>query len=191
MNATDIMKCGVREQRALSVIADSISKVVKEHDGTVPEEIPPADESENRPGSGMFPDNKPAVRAYLAKINVTRARVGMEIKMLTQYLERTDSLLSDLEAAIETLRACSDPAFSDMAGRRANDLILSRAVYTQMRAACEATISRYGEYSEMLSTSVNEMSLALKQSKSIELAEIYAKVRNAAKQSSSKEGFDL
>ena len=134
------------------------------------------------------PDDQAAFRALLACINAGRARVGMEIKLLTQYLEKTDSLLSDLETAIETLNGCTDPELADMAAGRAAELALSRTVCTQTKAACCATILQYREYAEMLGTCAREVTLGLKQSEAIELAEIYAKVRNAAKESCSGPG---
>ena len=134
------------------------------------------------------PDDQAAFRAFLARINAGRARVGMEIKLLTQYLEKTDSLLSGLETAIETLNGCTDPELADMAAGRAAELALSRTVCTQTKAACRATILQYREYAEMLGTCAREVTLGLKQSEAIELAEIYAKVRNAAKASCSDPG---
>ena len=112
----------------------------------------------------------------------------MEIKLLTQYLEKTDSLLSGLETAIETLNGCTDPELADMAAGRAAELALSRTVCTQTKAACRATILQYRDYAEMLGTCAREVTLGLKQSEAIELAEIYAKVRNAAKASCSDPG---
>lgn len=220
MNAIDIMKCGAREQRGLAAVADSISKVVREHDSAILEVMPPGDESsrpfsqEGSPGfrgispdfhsstasrssrpdphdrtaSHHPPDDQAAFRAFLARINAGRARVGMEIKLLTQYLEKTDSLLSGLETAIETLNGCTDPELADMAAGRAAELALSRTVCTQTKAACRATILQYREYAEMLGTCAREVTLGLKQSEAIELAEIYAKVRNAAKASCSDPG---
>ena len=214
MNAIDIMKCGAREQRGLAAVADGISKVVREHDSAILEVMPPGDESgspfsqEGSPASRGIspdfhsspasrgsspdphhpPDDQAAFRAFLARINAGRARVGMEIKLLTQYLEKTDSLLSDLETAIETLNGCTDPELADMAAGRAAELALSRTVCTQTKAACCATILQYREYAEMLGTCAREVTLGLKQSEAIELAEIYAKVRNAAKESCSGPG---
>ena len=220
MNAIDIMKCGAREQRGLAAVADSISKVVREHDSAILEVMPPGDESsrpfsqEGSPGfrgispdfhsstasrssrsdphdstaSHHLPDDQAAFRAFLARVNAGRARVGMEIKLLTQYLEKTDSLLSGLETAIETLNGCTDPELADMAAGRVAELALSRTVCTQTKAACRATILQYREYAEMLGTSAREVTLGLKQSEAIELAEFYAKVRNAAKASCSDPG---
>ena len=142
----------------------------------------------DRPASHHPPDDQAAFRAFLARLNAGRARVGMEIKLLTQYLEKTDSLLSGLETAIETLNGCTDPELADMAAGRAAELALSRTVCTQTKAACRATILQYREYAEMLGTCAREVTLGLKQSEAIELAEIYAKVRNAAKESCSGPG---
>lgn len=142
----------------------------------------------DRTASHHPPDDQAAFRAFLARINAGRARVGMEIKLLTQYLEKTDSLLSGLETAIETLNGCTDPELADMAAGRAAELALSRTVCTQTKAACRATILQYREYAEMLGTCAREVTLGLKQSEAIELAEIYAKVRNAAKASCSDPG---
>ena len=142
----------------------------------------------DRPASHHPPDDQAAFRAFLARVNAGRARVGMEIKLLTQYLEKTDSLLSGLETAIETLNGCTDPELADMAAGRAAELALSRTVCTQTKAACRATILQYREYAEMLGTCAREVTLGLKQSEAIELAEIYAKVRNAAKESCSGPG---
>ena len=142
----------------------------------------------DRPASHHPPDDQAAFRAFLARVNAGRARVGMEIKLLTQYLEKTDSLLSGLETAIETLNGCTDPELADMAVGRAAELALSRTVCTQTKAACRATILQYREYAEMLGTCAREVTLGLKQSEAIELAEIYAKVRNAAKESCSGPG---
>ena len=142
----------------------------------------------DRTASHHPPDAQAAFRAFLARINAGRARVGMEIKLLTQYLEKTDSLLSGLETAIETLNGCTDPELADMAAGRAAELALSRTVCTQTKAACRATILQYSEYAEMLGTCAREVTLGLKQSEAIELAEIYAKVRNAAKASCSDPG---
>ena len=145
-------------------------------------------DSHDRPDSHHPPDDQAAFRAFLARVNAGRARVGMEIKLLTQYLEKTDSLLSGLETAIETLNGCTDPELADMAAGRAAELALSRTVCTQTKAACRATIRQYSEYAEMLGTCAREVTLGLKQSEAIELAEIYAKVRNAAKASCSDPG---
>ena len=145
-------------------------------------------DSHDRPDSHHPPDDQAAFRAFLARLNAGRARVGMEIKLLTQYLEKTDSLLSGLETAIETLNGCTDPELADMAAGRAAELALSRTVCTQTKAACRATILQYREYAEMLGTCAREVTLGLKQSEAIELAGIYAKVRNAAKASCSDPG---
>ena len=165
VDATDIIQCGIREQRKLAQRAGSISKTIAGHDCSVPE---------------MTGTDTEHIRKYITGLNSERARIGMEIRMLDRYHEEMEYLLAEIERKIEFLSSCGNPELSKMADVRKSELSLSHTVYTQMAITAELAISRYSDFADVLKHASQGMHAALTQSNAIEFIRIYENVKKAA-----------
>ncbi|MDO4804245.1 MAG: hypothetical protein Q4A32_05435 [Lachnospiraceae bacterium] len=165
MDATDIIQCGMREQKRMAVLADGICKVIAGHDSSVPE---------------MTGTGADEIRGCIARLNSERARVGMEVKMLVRYRDELRQLLKDLERETCELAGCEIPELREISAERRKELALSQVVHTQTAAAAEQAIRRYGDYAEALKNAAKGMQAALVQSAAADYIRIFAAVREAA-----------